>query len=81
MTYDIPPWADKDSYDAGFDDGREGETARIRAAIGQRCGLDRITLAGIPFRCGLNKGHIGDCSAFSGTLTITRERLYEILDG
>lgn len=61
--------------------GSAWEIKRIRAAIEQRCGRDRISLGGNPFRCELNLGHIGDCSAFSGTLTITRERLEEILNG
>lgn len=80
MVYDPPPWADKRSYDEGFEDGGDSAIARIRSAMKQRCGHAPFGwTAGV--RCGLNKGHIGGCSPVPDTISITRERLEAILDG
>ena len=65
-----------------FAEGVQEERARIRAAFKQRCGLHRQRIRdGAGFRCGLNRGHIGDCSPVPDTISITRRRLEEILDG
>ena len=52
------------------------ERDRIRAALKVRC--SGITVTG---RCALNLGHIGGCYTQADTISITRERLEEILGG
>lgn len=79
MTYDPPYWADKRSYDEGFDDGGDSVVRRVRAAYEIRC--LRVVAGTTMQTCGLNKGHIGGCATINATITVSRERLEEILDG
>ena len=68
------------SWARGYDEGIEGERSRIRAAFKVRCGLN-IEAAEHGIVCGLNRGHIGPCSRLALTISITRERFEEILNG
>ena len=61
-----------------FAEGVRSEHDRILAALKARCGGQ---LANDARRCGLNKGHIGGCSPITATITVSRDRLEEILNG
>jgi hypothetical protein len=64
-------------YNEGYEEGVADTISRIRTALEERCNL---TVGENP--CLLNRGHISGCSTrIAATISITKDRLEEILNG
>lgn len=63
-----------------LDGSAEAERDRIRAELRRECG-GKVGGFRVGEPCRLNKGHIGGCSTFEGVVTVSIERVMEILNG
>ena len=72
--------SDSFSYDS-WTRGKNEERERILEAIEESCLQEKLMLSGKQFECKLNLGHIGDHSPTKAMISITLERLREILNG